>query len=178
MPAPKKACWADSFGRGHEKDKKARPCVAASPGSEVGYASLRSSQGGLPKRQSPTQRRPITASVGYSPSQNPSAACPVVFSEATVRLLLFISLLRQLRNKRHSCGRVSAGVSIPVRSDFNTRGCGQTRRPWRTPAPDRIVGNRLLAGQAPVVSPPELAAVPASLRKRLPVRWRESRALL
>ena len=132
---------------------------------------------GLPKRQSPTQRRPITASVGYSPSQNPSAAWPVVFFGGH-RTASSISLLRQLRNERHSCGRVSAGVSIPVRSDFNARGCGQTRRPGRTPAPDRIVGNRLLAGQAPVVSRPGLAAVPASRRKRLPVRWRESRALL
>ena len=79
MPTPKKVRLADSFGRGHEKDKKAQPRVVASPGSEVGYASLRSSQGDLPKRQSPTQRRLITASVGYSPSQNPSAACPVVF---------------------------------------------------------------------------------------------------
>ena len=50
--------------------------VAASPGSEGGCASLRSSQGGLPKRQSRVRRRPITASVGYSPSRDPSAAWP------------------------------------------------------------------------------------------------------
>jgi len=76
MPTPKKVRLADSFGRGHEKDKKAQPRVIASPGSEVGYASLRSSQGDLPKRQSPTQRRPITTSVGYSPSRDPSTAWP------------------------------------------------------------------------------------------------------
>ena len=76
MPTPKKVRLADSFGRGREKDKKARPRVAASPGSEVGYASLRSSQGDLPKRQSPTQRRPITTSVGYSPSRDSSTAWP------------------------------------------------------------------------------------------------------
>ena len=79
MPTPKKVRLADSFGRGREKDKKARPRVATSPGSEVGYASLRSSQGDLPKRQSPTRRRLITASVGYSPSRDPSTAWTVVF---------------------------------------------------------------------------------------------------
>ena len=46
---------------------------------------------GLPKRQSRVRRRPITASVGSSPSRDPSAAWPRSFSEATVLLLLFKS---------------------------------------------------------------------------------------
>ena len=71
-------CMPDVQSSDHAQEQllSAQLRVAASPGSEVGCASLRSSQGGLPKRQSRVRRRPITASVGYSPSRDPSAAWP------------------------------------------------------------------------------------------------------
>ena len=95
--------------------------VAASPGVKSWAAlSFGQTRCSLPKCQSRVRRLPTTASVGYSPSRNPSAAWPrsirrppYFFFHSGVRLLRHTDLLDRLGDGLASC-----------HGDFNTRSLG------------------------------------------------------
>jgi len=93
---------------------------------KLGCAALRSSRGGLPKRQSRVRRPPTAARVGYFPSRDPSAAWP-----KSIRRPPYFFFYSRVRLHRHTdfLDRLGDGLALPT-----------------SPSTSRSIGDDLLGG--------------------------------